>query len=57
MEEIVRLENVSQYNALMGQETLHPLVSVIDFSKTSPMKHTRMNLGFYAHLFKRCQMR
>ena len=52
MEEIVRLENVSQYNALMGQETLHPLVSVIDFSKTNPTKHTRMNLGFYAIFLK-----
>ena len=52
MDEILRLENVGQYNALMGQETLHPLVSVIDFSKTKPMKHVRMNLGFYTLFLK-----
>jgi len=47
MEKIVKLESVSQYNALMGQETLHPLVSVIDFSKVEPRQHIRMNMGFY----------
>ena len=52
MDEILRLENVCQYNELMGQETLHPLVSVIDFSKTKPMKHVRMNLGFYTLFLK-----
>lgn len=33
MDEIVKMEHVYQYNEMMGQETLHPLVSVIDFSK------------------------
>ena len=33
MEEIARLDHVYQYNELMGIETLHPLVSVIDMSK------------------------
>ncbi len=31
MDEIVKMEHVYQYNEMMGQETLHPLVSVIDF--------------------------
>jgi AraC family transcriptional regulator, transcriptional activator of pobA len=52
MEKIVKLESVSQYNALMGQETLHPLVSVIDFSKVEPRQHIRMNMGFYTIFLK-----
>lgn len=52
MDEILRLESVCQYNELMGQETQHPLVSVIDFSKTTPMKHVRMNIGFYTIFLK-----
>ena len=52
MDELLKLDNICQYNALMGQETLHPLVSVVDFSNTKPMKHVRMNLGFYAIFLK-----
>lgn len=52
MEEIIKLDIVSQYNTLLGQETLHPLVSVIDFSKVKPTKHVRMNLGFYTIFLK-----
>ncbi len=52
MDEILKLDNVSQYNTLMSQETLHPLVSVINFSKTKPIQHTRMNMGFYAIFLK-----
>jgi AraC family transcriptional regulator, transcriptional activator of pobA len=52
MDKIIKLESVSQYNALMGQETLHPLVSVIDFSKVEPRQHVRMNLGFYTIFLK-----
>ena len=52
MDEILKLENVSQYNALLGVETLHPLVSVIDFSKVKPTTHVRMNMGFYTIFLK-----
>lgn len=52
MNETIRLENISQYNELMGQETLHPLVSVLDFSKSKPMKHIRKYLGFYTIFLK-----
>lgn len=52
MNETIRLDNVSQYNDLMGQETLHPLVSVLDFSKSKPMKHIRKYLGFYTIFLK-----
>lgn len=36
----------------MGQETLHPLVSIIDFSKAEPFYYFRMQLGFYAIFLK-----
>ena len=52
MEEIFKLENVSQYNTLMGQETLHPLVSVINCSNSGMIQYMRMNLGFYAIFLK-----
>lgn len=52
MEEILKVETVSQGNALVGKETLHPLVSVIDFSKYKPMEYARMNLGFYGIFLK-----
>lgn len=52
MEKILRLDHVCQYNERVGLETLHPLVSVIDFSKCRPMLHSRQGLGFYAVFLK-----
>src|ERR1035437_1957081 len=36
----------------MGQQTLHPLVSVIDFSKVNPIQHLKKYMGFYAVFLK-----
>lgn len=47
MEELIKLDHVCQYNEMLGQETLHPLVSVIDFSKCKPRMHSRQRFGFY----------
>ena len=52
MEDILKFETVSQYNAFNNHETLHPLVSVIDFSKASPRKLRRSYFGFYLVLIK-----
>jgi Response regulator containing CheY-like receiver domain and AraC-type DNA-binding domain len=52
MDEIFKLESVSQYNTLMGQETLHPLVSVINCSNSEMIQYMRMNLGLYAIFLK-----
>ena len=35
-EPITRIRSISEYNDLFGIETLHPLVTVIDFSKCPP---------------------
>ncbi len=45
-------QTISDYNDLMGVETLHPLVSVIDFSKVSPIIIKRKAIEFYAIFFK-----
>lgn len=52
MKNIVCLENVQDYNRLLGVETLHPLVSVVDLSKVKFIKHCRKNFGFYCVFFK-----
>ena len=53
MEDIVRYETISQYNADMNHETLHPLVTVVDFSKAPaqalPKEHY---FGFYTIFLK-----
>ena len=36
MEKIVNIDNVSEYNTANNHKTLHPLVSMIDFSKAKP---------------------
>ena len=38
MEDLIRFDSVSQYNAFNQQETLHPLVTVIDLSTASPRR-------------------
>lgn len=57
MNNIVRFENVKDYNALSNHETLHPLVSVIDFSKSKPWvwpggKSIKVSYGMYCIFLK-----
>lgn len=41
--ELLNIRTVTEYNEMLGVETLHPLVSVIDLSKAKPMKHMRIH--------------
>lgn len=52
MDNILTVDTVDQYNKLFGHETLHPLVSVVDFSRARPLVMGRMHLGFYAVFLK-----
>jgi AraC family transcriptional activator of pobA len=52
MEDILRFESISDYNAFSQQETLHPLVSVVHFDKAKPRKLRRMYFGFYTIFLK-----
>lgn len=52
MEEIIKFETISQFNADNNHETLHPMVSVIDFSKAAPRRLRKAYFGFYLVLIK-----
>ncbi len=52
MNEIKRISSVTEYNNLVGQETLHPLVSIIDFSKTDPFYYFKAQMNVYAVFLK-----
>ena len=49
---IVKLNTIHEYNMAVGVETLHPLVSVVDFSTLKSLKHGRKNFGFYCIFLK-----
>lgn len=52
MNDLRRFETISQYNAFNNNETLHPLVSVVDLSKAAPRQGSRMYFGFYTVFLK-----
>ena len=54
MSDLLKLETVDAYNKLMGAETLHPLVSVIDLSKANGeyRESSHLHYGFYAVYLK-----
>ncbi len=52
MEEIVKIETVAQYNAMRGACTLHPLITILDLSKATPMPAKTFNFGVYAIYLK-----
>jgi AraC family transcriptional regulator, transcriptional activator of pobA len=43
---------VSEYNKMLNHETLHPLVSVVDFSKSDPVCQFIRQFGFYTVFLK-----
>jgi AraC family transcriptional regulator, transcriptional activator of pobA len=47
MNEIIKQESITQFNSLRGQETLHPLVTVLDQSKSKPVPASRYYSGLY----------
>ena len=49
MDKIIKLNTVKDYNDFLGIETPHPLVSVIDASKISLLRHGRKNQYSYVH--------
>jgi AraC-like DNA-binding protein len=52
MHNIKRFETISDYNAFNNNETLHPLVSVVDLSKANPRQGSKMYFGFYTIFLK-----
>lgn len=52
MQDMRRFETVNDYNLFNNNETLHPLVSVVDLSKANPRSGSRMYFGFYTIFLK-----
>jgi len=52
MEKIIQLDSISKFNLLRGQETLHPLVTVLDQSKSKPVIPARFTSGLYIIFLK-----
>lgn len=52
MSEITKINSITEYNKLVGIETLHPLVSVVDFEKVEPFCYFKSQLGVYAIFLK-----
>jgi AraC family transcriptional regulator, transcriptional activator of pobA len=52
MEEIIKLDNVTDYNKMRGVQTQHPLITVIDLSNAEPMPAKTFNFGMYAVFLK-----
>lgn len=52
MDNIRRFETISDYNSFNNNETLHPLVSVVDLSKANPRQGSKMYFGFYTIFLK-----
>ncbi len=52
MDNMKRFETISDYNAFNNNETLHPLVNVVDLSKANPRQGAKMYFGFYTIFLK-----
>lgn len=52
MDSIKRFSTVSDYNAFNNNETLHPLVSVVDMAKAGPREAAHLYFGFYTVFLK-----
>lgn len=52
MEKIERIDTVRQYNDSLGVDTLHPLVSVVDFDEMPIYQYFRRYMGIYAVFLK-----
>jgi AraC-like DNA-binding protein len=56
METVIKIDTVNEHDKFYHLENLHPLVSVIDFSGTTPAVYaSKMNFGFYAVYLKDVQ--
>lgn len=52
MENTFNFDSIKAYNDFNNHPTLHPLVSVLDFSKASPRSGPRMTFGIYTIILK-----
>ncbi len=53
MDDIKNFSSIKEYNAFNNNETLHPLVSVVNLEKADPRQHRRLRYEFYTIFFKK----
>lgn len=51
MSKILKIRNVSDYSGWLGLTDRHPLVSVVDYAKASPVRHSLNNYSVYGIFF------
>ena len=51
MSKIMKIKNVSDYTRYLGHTDSHPLVSVIDYTEVSPVRHSLNNYSIYGIFF------
>lgn len=52
MEKVERIDSIAEYHRLTGKDTLHPLVSVVNFNEIPTMIPFRRYMGLYAVFLK-----
>ena len=52
MNTIQKFDTIHQYNEFLGQETLHPLVNVINLAQSCRLRHGLHSFGFYTVFLK-----
>ncbi len=53
MEEIIHFHHIHEYNVFNNNETLHPLVSVVDLAKAEPRQLRKLKYEFYTVFLKK----
>lgn len=53
MSEILNFNSVREYNTFNNNETLHPLISVVDLEKAAPRQYRRLRYEFYTIFLKK----
>ena len=52
MKPVHHFNSISTYNAFNNHQTLHPLVSILDYSKAHPRYQSKMHFGLYCIVLK-----
>lgn len=50
--EIINIGTITEYNDMLGIDTLHPLVSVMNLAEAKPLRHLRHTFSFYIVFLK-----
>lgn len=52
MEKIITINSIKEYNDLLGVDTLHPLVSVVNFDDLPPIENSKLSINLFAIFMK-----